>query len=240
MADLIPTDDGRSGSQLDDTLLALAEGAIETLSELTNRSCFCEDFGDGVTKCETCIVREAVAKLERLCYPVVRSVASEDRLNGPERVFFERWVHENRRSPGLNGGCGALELIMSSDPNNHRAPISQRDMDVATAVVQWLGTNCGNAFIWECNAEIARRHELDSRKEWRDYRLHNTPWKELAAKSDVEQAAKKVADDYGRTEHGRRALEREILALMQFVVASEVLSQLKRFVPAETAGSKGA
>lgn len=225
MTEIEPTDDGRCGSPLDDVLLELAEGAIETLGELTRRDCFCDDH-DGGHKCETCIAREAVAKLERLCYPVVRSAVSEDRLNGPERVFYERWIHENRRVRGLNGGCGALELIMSEDPNNHRAPISQRDMDVATAVVQWLGTNCGRGFIWECDAEIKRRGELDSYQDWRNYRLHNAPWKDLAEQPRICQAAKKVAQDYGKTEAARNALEREILALMQFVAASEEIARL--------------
>lgn len=223
--DLEPTNDGRCGSPLDDVLLNLADEAIGILSELTQRDCFCDDLPEN-SKCETCIAREASAKIERLAYPVVRSVVSEDRLNGPERVFYERWIHENRRVIGLNGGCGALELIMSDDPNNHRAQISQRDMDVATAVVQWLGTNCGRSFIWECEAEIKRRNETDAYRDWRNYRLRNVPWKELADQPKVVQVAKKIAEDFGRTESGRRYLEGEIMALMQFVAATEEIDRL--------------
>jgi sugar phosphate isomerase/epimerase len=74
----------------------------------------------------------------------------------PERVFLRNWRKENRRRSGLNGGFGALELILSENSNEHAAGITQRDATVAASVVQWLGTNCGQAFIYECEQEIKR------------------------------------------------------------------------------------
>ncbi len=218
MNELTPTDDGRCGSPLDDTLLSLAEGAMDVLSELTGRSCFCEDEDN---LCEHCIATEAVKRIERLAYPVVRSSVSERRLSGSERVFFDQWVHVNKRVPILNSGCGTLELLMSDDPNEHRAPITQRDMDVATAVVQWLGTNCGDGFLRDCETEIKRRQDVE-RGDFGQLQSHNTPWKEFSAQPKSQQLAKLIADKYASTEHGRRHLENEILTLVQFAVQSEL------------------
>lgn len=71
-----------------------------------------------------------------------------------ERIFLKHWRKDNKGTPGINGGFGILELILSNDINGTPADISQRDAQVAATVVQWLGTNCGYAFLHDVNREI--------------------------------------------------------------------------------------
>lgn len=73
-----------------------------------------------------------------------------------ERVFLRHWRKENKRVSGTNGGCGVLELILSEDPNGHAVDLTQRDATVAATVIQWLGTNCGYAFLHEVERETER------------------------------------------------------------------------------------
>lgn len=71
-----------------------------------------------------------------------------------ERIFLRHWRDENKRKAGINGGCGLLELLLSENSNAHAADLTQRDATVAACVVQWLGTNCGQSFLIECEREI--------------------------------------------------------------------------------------
>lgn len=103
-----------------------------------------------------------------------------------ERVYARRWAKANRRICWLNRGYGALEAILgqyvmvparrlcrshgwgcsSRKPGKPRwgeelrtipAVITQRDATVAASVIQWLGTNCGQAFVREAEREIAQK-----------------------------------------------------------------------------------
>jgi hypothetical protein len=60
------------------------------------------------------------------------------------------------RGRGYNSGRGVLESILSENPNEHPADITQRDATVAATVVQWLGTNCGQSFLHEVQREIEK------------------------------------------------------------------------------------
>jgi hypothetical protein len=154
--------------------------------------------------------------LQNLDYPIVRSVVSGHRCYGPERVFFEAWAKENERKPGLNGGHGALELIMSDDPNRYPADISQRDMDVATEVVQWLGTNCGLSMIRTCEAEISRREKLERCRGNFAFQLHGSPFEQFAMMPQIEQLAELLANKWARSDSSRAYLKREILDLVYY------------------------
>lgn len=71
-----------------------------------------------------------------------------------ERVFLERWKKRNRRVPGINRGYTLLEHILCKGDQAFPEQVSQRDAYVAASVIQWLGTNCGKAFLADCEEEI--------------------------------------------------------------------------------------
>lgn len=68
-----------------------------------------------------------------------------------ERVFAERWEEECQPSPGLNFGFGILQDLMVLQRhgmvNRVAFWITKRERVIVATVVQWLGTNCGFAFL---------------------------------------------------------------------------------------------
>lgn len=137
--------------------------ALRELSSLAWRDCYGSEARDNDRQCscETCIAKRAIEATEALLYPTVRSLTPERMANGTgfrERLFFEAWRDANKRRRHVNGGCGTLELLVQS-----LGPITQRDMDVATAVVQWLGTSCGGSFLDDVQKSIKRVQEEASR-----------------------------------------------------------------------------
>lgn len=131
--------------------------AVRELWEIGIRDCYgseASDHGKPCT-CETCIVKKAIEALEGVLYPVVRSLRPERLEQGfPEMMFFEAWKETNKRVRFLNYGRGTLEHLIEE-----LGPVTQRDMDVATAVVQWLGTNVGGCFLREVQQQIERVHQ---------------------------------------------------------------------------------
>lgn len=107
-----------------------------------------------------------------------------------ERVFAERWIHENTRHQG-----GILNALM---PPTLR--VSQRDAHVAATVVQWLGTNVGYGFLLEClrraGEEVRRVPHKDYREQyWADpesnYRVvHPSSWFNLTRQHTVHGEAR--------------------------------------------------
>lgn len=84
----------------------------------------------------------------------------------PERVFAAEWLRENRRlrySTSVGGYFTLLEAILAPDGCAPR-PISQRDAEVAAAVIQWLGTNCGHAFLNACEDKVSQAHERQAER----------------------------------------------------------------------------
>jgi len=93
-----------------------------------------------------------------------------------EEVYGSKWEKLNERQPGLNGGFGYLELLLNDSRWAHSPflayrlrgekplkpwrGISKRDAMVAASVIQWLGTNCGKAFMDECEKEIDRQKKI--------------------------------------------------------------------------------
>jgi len=87
-----------------------------------------------------------------------------------ELAFSELWVKENIRRPAINGGAGVLELLISPPSERSKgflfempADVSQRDANVAATIVQWLGTNCGQAFIYQAE-RLAAQYAKESDK----------------------------------------------------------------------------
>ena len=59
--------------------------------------------------------------------------------NPAERAFVEEWKETNSHSH-------ILEYLLS-DKINERTEVTQREMAIATNVIQWLGSPSGQAFI---------------------------------------------------------------------------------------------
>ena len=78
-------------------------------------------------------------------------------FNPREKAFFEQWMKENSPNPAINAGHGILQdLFFEPDKNSlsmrhgHFVHImNERDRMIAATVIQWLGTNCGMAFLYE-------------------------------------------------------------------------------------------
>lgn len=162
----------RNFSSQDIQLLEEAHGAMWYLAE---RDCDC-DFMDGVptddrTSCDVCQARRAIRRLDAILEPRWESSTPSRMTNLPERVFVEKWRKENNRVNGFNGGRGALEILLArkwrrsfvglAEPIVQH--VSQRDMEVATTVIQWLGTNCGSCFLQQCEDEIAKQSGVQRR-----------------------------------------------------------------------------
>jgi hypothetical protein len=204
--DLVPSDDGRvpSPEQLSDAMQAIRpeldeqlQAVINELSEIADRDCYHSPSLKSDCDCETCVAKRAIAKIERIQVPVVRSLHPK-RLNYAEAVYFEQWVKQNTRMRGVNGGYGTLELILSTQvhgQSNHRiipAFVSQRDMDVATAVVQWLGTNCGQGFIHEAERETKKRQ--GERSDFEHVGRVVNDWSEYREKPIYTRVADRIAE----------------------------------------------
>lgn len=71
------------------------------------------------------------------------------KFGGLEKAFAEYWEQENEIKPWLNQGCGLLQnlFFLGNCSCHHHVTPSERF--VAATVVQWLGTNCGFAFLQE-------------------------------------------------------------------------------------------
>ena len=68
-----------------------------------------------------------------------------------EQAFADLWEAVNEPHPGMNYGHGTLQdLIFRSDGAFRvRLPfwVTQRERIIVATVIQWLGTNCGFAFL---------------------------------------------------------------------------------------------
>lgn len=132
--------------------------AFDTLQASADREDGCCDDDCTIERpcCDGMRAKRARLEIDRLLTPKPESLHPERLTNPAERVFFEKWQRENERSHGLNGNMTTLEWVMCPSSQKHPDPVSERDMQVATAVVQWLGTACGLGFLSECESEIRK------------------------------------------------------------------------------------
>lgn len=149
----------------------LEEVASVMADELDVYECRCEPKTPEslASKCHACRNQDLIDRLRRLFEPVHRTI-NPDRLGSvSEAIYFRRWVKQQESQPGVNGGRGTLENVLSPtrvDRDDawsklhlgpvYTPPISQRDAEVAATLMQWLGTACGRGFVWECEREIAQ------------------------------------------------------------------------------------
>ena len=72
-----------------------------------------------------------------------------------EKVFISRWQKENKKRPAINFGQGILQDLFIENNEQFNAPkmilkIKPVHRYIVATVIQWLGTNCGFAFLIEC------------------------------------------------------------------------------------------
>lgn len=70
--------------------------------------------------------------------------------NEREKAFSYEWMRENKHRPGINFGYGTLQdLFITRErmSNTFHFEIKSEHRYVVATVIQWLGTNCGMAFI---------------------------------------------------------------------------------------------
>lgn len=162
---------------MDDKERQLVEEALASLQQVDDDRWHCDDDCTIDTPvCHTMHNRAAAKKLRALIEPEMRSLQPDRLTNPAERIYHDRWVKYNERHSGVNSGNRALELILCPTDAHPSRP-TQRDAEVATSVIQWLGTNCGNGFMRMCEEQITRelaeRRELDYLSDrlthgWRD------------------------------------------------------------------------
>lgn len=74
----------------------------------------------------------------------------KDPMNLLERIFADEWDQNNR-----NGRI--LEYLLAENPNRPAGEVTERDSEVAATVIQWLGTNVGQAFLRDVIHKAKRR-----------------------------------------------------------------------------------
>lgn len=142
-----------------------------------------------------------------------------------EVAFADEWEKENQRRPGLNHGFGILQDLMFGHWDRSRVShiqrawynqpwarfiISRRDAVIVATVVQWLGTNCGSAFLEDVfrragyrllrPSEVEREARL--RQDQRDTRSRLEA--EVKRLRDVERAVLKLREELEGALTGRR------------------------------------
>lgn len=141
-----------------------------TLATDTDDDCHCctdEDCTPDAPRCSLNRSRAALRRIWQAFEFEIRSTWPTRLSHYPEWAFVEEFRRLNVRQPGVNRGYRTLEMILGQ-PREKRtldtlgttpAIVTQRDADVATAVIQWLGTNCGLSFLSQVERKIQQaRH----------------------------------------------------------------------------------
>jgi hypothetical protein len=119
---------------------------------------YCGEEGCTLEKpcCDTMKARRARRELDRLISPPLESLQQSRLRNPAERIYHEVWQRLNVRSPGLNKGYTLLEWILCPEGQRYPSAVSHRDAQVATSVIQYLGTNGGRGLIEQAERQIER------------------------------------------------------------------------------------
>lgn len=123
---------------------------------------------------------------------------SPERLKHPagvaERIFTDLWGKENDRKLGINGGMALLEILLDKEktlPGSLRlrvpSDITQRDAEVAASVIQWLGTNCGQAFLFTVEKKIGKRDKINRERREKSHQKKQIKWEKQARKRRIQQ-----------------------------------------------------
>lgn len=144
--------------------------ALHHLECISNDEDHCDDRECTIDtpKCEIMSAQAAVREINFVLDPPMESLHPE-RLTCPrERIFVEEWIRENTRGEGMANNNRLLEHILSTKkrrglggPEPVLDYVTQREAHVATSVIQWLGTNCGQSFLHEVRRKIDQVHQED-------------------------------------------------------------------------------
>jgi len=191
--------------------------------------CYCNpgECTDEDPSCLERAARVAIDEIKKAFEFEVRSTTPGRLSNFPEFVFVDEWDKQNKREPGINYGIRTLEFLGAMQGETHRI-ITQREADIATAVLQWLGTNCGGAFLATCERRI--RDARDSQSITWDAQRRRYVREGANAKPDrIAVEAERIAVQYinsaSKTDKGANAsflsLAEDIEAAMRAVIESE-------------------
>lgn len=65
--------------------------------------------------------------------------------NKLEKAFAELWEHENKSGTSAYRGVGLMQALFCNRGHEHQVSASERF--VVATMIQWLGSNCGFAFL---------------------------------------------------------------------------------------------
>jgi len=139
------------------------------------------------------------------------------KVNAPERIFLEMWQEECERKPGINGGRGILEILLTPEKYDNgytSTRISQRDAKVAASVIQWLGTSCGMGFLIETEKKIQReeaKYHIDFYKERsrleEEHRVAAEERKKKIEMDKIKQQKKELEESIRRSKLGHKFID---------------------------------
>lgn len=198
--------------------------AIGWLSHFAEMDCECSmraDDGKIVNRshpedadynCATCAAQQAIERILRVVEPPIETLHPE-RTRGAsmaERIYLDTWRQENQRQPWRNHGNTTIEAILNPDLQKMPPRVSPRDGKLIATFVQWLGTNCGRAFIEKCERRI-EEDRADIRKLDRFAADAKEPHH-----AEIIESAKAIAAQWVGDLHffGRAELQRQIVGLV--------------------------
>lgn len=159
-----------SHNQLDNRQLQEVEYALSKLKDQlehfsdSNHDEWCsEECTIDSPKCEEMEQRAIVAALSDVVNPPIESIWNKRLTSHAERVFFEEFSNECKRVRGLNSGRGLMDHLLNPEYRKSwwggweqvmsRTP-THDELKAVAAFAQWLGTNCGQAYMIKCEARI--------------------------------------------------------------------------------------
>lgn len=69
--------------------------------------------------------------------------------NPREQAFSKHWRKNNTNCSWINRGYGILQDLFIGDDGTWHHAMTPNDKLIASTIVQWLGSNCGMAFMEE-------------------------------------------------------------------------------------------
>jgi hypothetical protein len=203
---------------LDQETVGAMEDAIEQL-DTDGCDCNMETCTDANPQCGGRKQMMAARRLRELLEPTYTGLHPERIRTGPaERAYVERWQRENIRQRGVNSGMTLLEGILKPGGQQWVDRPSQRDADVATTVIQWLGTNVGRAFVDEVERDISQNQALRRKLDHQlvdQRRMDPTQLGQYQAVADIILGRLQGTVAVGML----RDLQQQIVAAMQFAAA---------------------
>ena len=211
------------GQQHPDTWRSNLDTAIAELDDMASSDCIgelyngdecpgCDDVENAgrVERCNYCTATRAMKAVIRALTPPLVPISGNRITNPPERIYVDLWREQNRRQVGVNHGYTLLELLLCPDEEvdplyGHPRPkswLTHREAQVATTIIMWLGTNCGQCFIHEAERRIKAERCEDAALD--GYRI-NRPgaWDE----SDPDRAlAQRIANRFISTDKSSNSL----------------------------------